>query len=228
MKTILITGASRGIGRAIAEKFAQGNRLVLTGRNDDKLKETAKLVTDKGGEAVVVSADMSKPQEVITFIDSLQIKTLDILINNAGIAVVKPLTDLTLEDWQKTFDVNVTAPFLLIQKLYNKMPKGSSVVNIASVASLNGFPNWSSYCMSKHALNGFSKSVREEFTSLGIRIINLYPGAVATDIWDTVPGEQNLSVMMKPEAIADLVYTSVSLPQGTVVEDIVIRNLQDF
>ena len=228
MKNILITGSSRGIGRAIAEKFAHGNKLILTGRNKEKLLETADLVKEKGGEVVVVEADLSTPQNVLSFIEKLDISTLDLLINNAGLAIVKPIDELTIEDWQITFDVNVTAPFLLMQKLYKKMPKGSSIVNIASVASFNGFPNWSSYCMSKHALAGFTKSIREEFREHGIRLININPGAVATDIWETVPGEQNLGAMMKPEAIADLVYTSVSLPAGTVVEDITIRNLQDF
>ncbi len=228
MKTILITGASRGIGRAIAEKFALGNKIIITGRDLSKLNETAELVNKNGGEAVIVETDLSDPQNVVTLIENLDISQLDILINNAGIAIVVPFEELTLENWQRTFDVNVTAPFLLIQKLHKIMPKGSSIINIASVASKEGFPNWSSYCMSKFALDGFTKSVREELRGKDIRVINIYPGAVATDIWKTVSGEQNLEAMMKPASVADLVFTAVAQPSGTVVEDITMRNLHDF
>ncbi len=160
--------------------------------------------------------------------DKLEIKQLDLLVNNAGMAIVGALDEITLDDWQKTFDVNVTVPFLLIKKFHSIMPEGSSIVNIASVASKEGFPNWSSYCMSKYALDGFTQSIREELREEKIRMINIYPGAVATDIWNNVPGEQDLSVMMKPEVISEMVYTAVSQPSGAVVEDITIKNLQNF
>ena len=228
MKTILITGASRGIGRAIAEKFAQGNKLILTGRDKSQLDSTASLVIELGGEAIVIEADLSVPQNVIALTEDKRLRHLDLLINNAGIATVEPLEEITLENWQRVFDVNVTAPFLLIQKLQCKMPKGSSIVNIASVASKSGFPNWSSYCMSKFALDGFTKSIREELREKDIRVINIYPGAVATDIWDAVPGEQDLDAMMQPKSVAEIIFTAVAQPIGTVIEDITMRNLHDF
>ncbi len=228
MKTILITGASRGIGKAIAKKFANGNKLILTGRDKSQLDETASLVVKNGGEAIVIAADLSAPQNVITLAENENLSKLDILINNAGIAVVGGLDEITLEDCQRTFDVNVTAPFLLIQKLSAKMPKGSSIVNIASVASKSGFPNWSSYCMSKFALDGFTKSIREELREKDIRVINIYPGAVATDIWNGVPGEQDLDAMMQPKSVAEIIFTAVAQPIGTVIEDITMRNLHDF
>ncbi len=228
MKTILITGASRGIGRAIASKFASGNKIILTGRNKPMLNDTAEYVKKNGGEPVIIEADLSNPQNVLSLTKSIDITQLDLLVNNAGIAVVEPLAEMTLENWQKTFDVNVTAPFLLIQQLHSIMPKGATIVNIASIASKEGFPNWSSYCMSKFALDGFTKSIREELREKDIRVINIYPGAVATDIWNSVPGEQNLSEMMSPESVAELIYTSVAQPSGTVIEDIILRNLHDF
>lgn len=228
MKTILITGASRGIGRALAEKFAFENKIILTGRDKSKLNETAELVKTNGGVSVIIEADLSDPQKVLALTENLVVSQLDILINNAGMVSVEPLENMTLENWQKTFDVNVTAPFLLIQKLHSIMPKGSSIVNIASVASKTGLSNWSSYCMSKFALDGFTKSIREELREKDIRVINIYPGAVATEIWNVVPGEQNLDSMMKPEAVADMIFTAVAQPSGTVVEDITLRNLHDF
>lgn len=228
MKNILITGASKGIGQAIAENLADNDvTIYLSGRNKNGLVDTAQKISAKGAVPKIIEADLSLPNEVIRLSKEIDTESLDILVNNAGIAIVGPLDEQTLEGWQRTFDVNVTAPFLLIKQLHNKMPAGSSIINIASVASKEGFQNWSSYCMSKFALDGFAKSVREELRPKGIRVINLYPGAVATDIWESVPGEHDLTKMMKPQAIADLVSSAVSQPFGTVVEDITMRNLID-
>ena len=227
MKNILITGASRGIGRAIAVELAEaGRELVLTGRDASKLAETAKLCEEKKAHVVQITADLSNPQKVLEFTANLAGYSFDVIVNNAGIAIVEPLEELQIENWQKTFDVNVTAPFLITQKFTPKMPSGSSVVNILSVASKTGFTNWSSYCMSKHAIDGFAKSIRGELSVKGIRIINLYPGSTDTEIWDSIPGQHNLKKMMKPKAVAELVKSAVSQPFGTVVEEIVMKNLQ--
>lgn len=227
MKNILITGASRGIGRAIAIELAEeGRELVLTGRDDSKLAETAKLCEEKNAQVLQITADLSNPEKVLEFCEKLGGYSFDVVVNNAGIAIVESLEDLKIDSWQKTFDVNVTAPFLITQKLTPKMPSGSSIVNILSVASKTGFSNWSSYCMSKHAVDGFAKSIRGELSEKGIRIINLYPGSTDTEIWDNVPGQHNLEKMMKPQAVAELVKSAVSQPFGTVVEDIVMKNLQ--
>ncbi len=127
------------------------------------------------------------------------------MINNAGVAVVKPLDQITLQEWQTIFAVNVTAPFLLTQRLLPMMPSGASIVNILSVTAKTGFPSWSAYCMSKFALEGFSQSVREEVRPRGIRVLNIYPAATNTEIWNAVEGEWPREQMMLPEEIGDAV-----------------------
>src|SRR5581483_4955484 len=98
---------------------------------------------------------------------------INVLINNAGIAIVKPFREITLEEWKQTIGVNVTAPFLLIQSFAGQMPPGSSIVNILSIAAKTAFPNWSAYCMSKFALEGFSEAARAELREHCVRVINV-------------------------------------------------------
>src|SRR5437764_15147062 len=102
---------------------------------------------------------------------------LDVLNNNASIAVVKPFREVTSDEWNQTLGVNVTAPFLLMQRFAGQMPPGSSIVNILSIAAKTAFANWSAYCMSKFALEGFSQSVRDELRVHRIRVLNIYPAA---------------------------------------------------
>src|SRR5437764_10592209 len=176
MKRYLITGASRGIGRAIAEKLAGAEHtLLLHGRDRQALAKTCSLVEAKSGKVIPLCYDLRQTDSIEKMIDEIGSAPIDALINNAGIAVVKPLGEITLEEWETIFAVNVTAPFLLTQRLLPMMPSGASIVNILSIAAKTGFPNWSAYCMSKFALEGFSQSVREEVHSRGIRVLNIYP-----------------------------------------------------
>src|SRR5205085_8460014 len=147
MKRYLITGASRGIGRAIAEKLAKAETtLFLHGRDRAALAETRRRVEAKGARAVLLRYDLRKISSVEQLLAKIARQPLDALINNAGIAVVKPLADLSLEDWQSTLAINLTAPFLLTQRLTKTMATGGVVVNILSIAAKTGFAGWSSYC----------------------------------------------------------------------------------
>jgi len=150
---------------------------------------------------------------------------LDALIHNAGVALVKPFEEITLAEWDTLFAVNVTAPFLLTQRLAPKMQTGSSIVNILSIAAKNGFPGWSCYCMTKFALEGFSQCVREEVRPRGIRVLNIYPAATNTEIWDAVQGEWPRDKMLLPEEIGDAVAYALSRPAGVAVENIDLLNL---
>src|SRR6266571_9040626 len=171
MKRYLITGASRGIGRAIAEKLADDAAvLFLHGRDTVALAETCKAVKPRCSNVVSLIHDLANPSGVSDLIASVGNDPLDLLVNNAGIAVVKPFGEITMVEWEQTLGVNITAPFLLMQHFSPQMPPGASIVNILSVAAKTGFANWSSYCMSKFALEGFSQSVREELRKHKIRV----------------------------------------------------------
>ena len=226
MKRYLITGASRGIGRAIAEKLAGPEvTLLLHGRDAEALSQTCRSVEAKSGKAVQLLHDLRDPGAIQKMVDEIGGAALDGLINNAGIAIVKPLADVTLEEWQSTLAVNVTAPFLLTQKLLPIMPAGSSIVNILSIAAKTGFPNWSAYCMSKFALEGFSQSVREELRGRGIRVLNVYPAATSTEIWNGVEGEWPREKMLSPEEIGDAIAYALSRPSEVAVENIHLQNV---
>lgn len=226
MKRYLITGASRGIGRAIAEKLAGAEHtLLLHGRDRQALAKTCSLVEAKSGKVIPLCYDLRYTDSIEKMIAEIGSAPLDALINNAGIAVVKPLGEITLDEWQTILAVNVTAPFLLTQRLVPKMVTGSSIVNILSVAAKIGFPDWSGYCMSKFALEGFSRAVREEIRPRGIRVLNLYPAATNTEIWNAVEGEWPREKMLLPEEIADAVAYALSRPAEVAVENIDLLNL---
>ncbi|MBA2431121.1 MAG: SDR family NAD(P)-dependent oxidoreductase [Chthoniobacterales bacterium] len=226
MKRILITGASRGIGRAIAETLAAPETtLLLHGRDEAALAEVKAAVESCGAHAVLLRADLTKPEEIARLTEAAGGEPLHALINNAGIAVVKPLDGVSLEEWQRTLAINVTAPFLLTQKLAPAMRAGSSIVNILSVAAKTGFPGWGAYCMSKFALEGWSQSAREELRSRGIRVINIYPAATSTEIWNSVAGEWPREKMMAAEDVAEAVSYALSRPAQILVENITLGSV---
>jgi len=226
MQKILITGASRGIGRAIAVRLAQKNRLLLLhGRDRSALRKTCELVKSQGSQAKAIVSDLNSVRGVQHLVSQVDKGRIDVLVNNAGIAIVKPVSKITLPEWQKALFLSVTAPFLLIQKLLPRMSKGSTIVNILSIAAKQGFPNWSSYCAGKFALEGFSQCLREELRTKGIRVINIYPRATRTELWGKVPGKWPKQKMMEPEEVAEAVYYAVSRPSNVQVENILLGNI---
>ncbi len=221
MKRVLITGASRGIGRAIAERLAGAEMLLLLhGRDAAALRETKHSVEQNGARAEIVTFDLSDPEATSQMATEIAREPLDVFINNAGIAVVKPLAEISLGEWQRAMAVNVTAPFVLTQKLASAISHGGSIVNILSVAAKTGFPGWSSYCASKFALEGFSQATREELRPRGVRVINIYPAATATEIWEEVEGDWPREKMMLPADVAEAVCFALDRPAGLLVEGI--------
>ena len=226
MKRYLITGASRGIGRAIAQKIAsKETSLLLHGRDRQALEETCRAVEAVGSASQSLIFDLRDPAAIDSMIAAVGAEPLDALINNAGIAVVKPLDAISLEEWQTMLAVNVTAPFLLTKAFFAHMQPGASIVNVLSIAARTGFPNWSSYCMTKFALEGFSQAVREELRPRGIRVINLYPAATNTDIWNGVEEDWPREKMMLPIEIADAVAFALSRPPEVAIENIDLLNV---
>ncbi len=225
MKRILITGASRGIGRAIAEKLAgPDTTMLLHGRDTVALAETRKMVEPKCAKVIPLIHDLATRPGVSNLISQVGADPLDALVNNAGIAVVKPFREITATEWDQTVGVNITAPFLLIQHFAGQMPPRSSIVNILSIAARTGFANWSVYCMSKFAVEGLSQSLREELRDRCIRMINIYPAATATEIWNEVSGNWPREKMMSPAEIAGAVAYALSRPGEVAVENITISN----
>ncbi len=225
---IVITGGTKGIGYAIAHAFAkEGFDLAICSRNDSDLQDFKKEFNAQypGIQILIKKADLSKKEEVIdfaTFVKSYW-KTLDILVNNAGIflpGLVHQEPDGTLESQIET---NLYSAYYLTRELLPTMlpQEKGHIINMCSIASIIAYPNGGSYSISKFALLGFSKVLREEMKDKGIRVTSIMPGATWSNSWAGVdlPKER----LMQAEDIAIAVMSAWKMSPSAVVEDIVLR-----
>ena len=223
-KTIVITGASKGIGLAIAEKFyAEGWNLALCARNVELLKNHFAVTGNQ--KVLVLSCDVSDKTQVKTFADEVlnTFKTIDVLVNNAGKFIPGAAHEEAEGTLEMLVETNLYSAYHLSRKLIPQMKsQGSgSIFNICSIASTHAYPNGGSYSISKFALLGFSKALREELKPHNIKVTALLPGATLTDSW----AGSNLpeSRFIKSSDIADLVFSIYNLSANTVIEDLVLR-----
>jgi short-subunit dehydrogenase len=225
MKRYLITGASRGIGRAIALRLAAPDVvLLLHGRDTVALAETCRLLEKRDSQPIKLIHDLATMRGVENLVAQVGHEPVDLLVNNAGIAVVKPFAEITLEEWNQTIGVNLTAPFLLTQCFAPRMRPGSSIVNILSIAAKNAYPRWSIYCASKFALEGLSAAIREELRPHKVRMLNIYPAATDTEIWNTLSGDWPRENMMSAADVAEAVAYAISQPAAVAIENITLAS----
>lgn len=225
-KRILITGASGGIGRALAICLAEsGTDLIIHGRNRTILDKLIGDIKARGGNARTAIADISTLEGMESLFSQIGSGTVDVVIHAAGVAYVDKIDNVKTADWQKSLSINVTAPFMITQRLLPMMNEGGSMVFILSVAARTAFADWAAYCASKFALEGFTKVLREELRPRKIRVINVYPSATATEIWDKIPGGWSKENMLMPETVADAIKYALLQPSSTVIEDISLGNI---
>jgi 3-oxoacyl-[acyl-carrier protein] reductase len=231
-KTAIVTGASRGIGKAIA--MALGNekmRLALLARSTDQLQEVVGHIRASGGEAIAVPCDLMNPDAVGASLNKVyrQFDSLDVLINNAGIFLEKPIAEIKLEEWNRVLQTNLTASFLVCQSAFMKMKDRNSgrIIAIASSASTQGFIHQAGYCASKHGLLGFMRCLSIEARPHNVHVHTICPGGVRTDLLKgTYMGERvSQSAIIEPENIADLVLFIVRQPGNIDIPEI---NLKRF
>ncbi len=224
----LITGASSGIGRATAIALAKsGYNLLLVARSQDKLDAAATGVKALGVSAQTLSLDLLKLEEIQPKLKAfIGDGKLDLLINNAGIGYTGNLADMPLADWLQVMNLNVISVFQCVQAVLPQMrDQGSGkIINIASIAAHSNFPNWGAYCASKAALLSLSKVLSMEESGNGIQVSVVSPGSVNTELWDTetVDADFDRSAMLKPEMVAQAILNVVQVPQGSVVEEIIV------
>ncbi|MCX7810621.1 MAG: SDR family oxidoreductase [Leptospiraceae bacterium] len=192
-KTILITGASKGIGKAIVERLGiSGNDpknhlyhdFILTARSKDVIQELAKKIEEIGGRAIAIPCDVKNEEEIQSVVEK-GLKTfgkIDVLINNAGIGKFKRVDEFTSQEFMEILQVNLMAPFLFTKYVVPSMIKqrAGQIINISSVAGLNGFKTGTAYAASKFGLNGFTESLREDLKEYGIAVSVICPGGVRT------------------------------------------------
>jgi NAD(P)-dependent dehydrogenase (short-subunit alcohol dehydrogenase family) len=223
MRVAIVTGASRGIGNAIARVLARkGWRLVLAARNAEELSALAAELP----EAIAVPTDITRPDEVQRLVAAASERwgRVDALVNNAGVTHVSPFEQVSPEVFDRLMAVNVKGPFLCIQAVLPLMrAQGSGeILNVVSVAAKRVFPEWSAYCASKFALDGMGKALAEELKGTGIRVGALYPGATDSPLWDEVGPDIPRGGMMRPEAVAEAVAFMLDQPASARISELVL------
>jgi NAD(P)-dependent dehydrogenase (short-subunit alcohol dehydrogenase family) len=220
-KLALITGASRGLGLAIAEALSErGFHLILAARDRRALDRIASRLPN----STAVACDVRDPDSVAQLAKVVgRRRRLDVLINNAGIAGPnEPFASLKFEVWREVIDTNLHGTFLVTQALLPFLGKSSVIVNNLSIAARISFPGMAAYNASKRGLLAFTETVREELRPQGVRVVALLPGATATAIWRQFWPDAPRSRMLSPRTVAEAVAAAVSLPANANMDELVI------
>jgi NAD(P)-dependent dehydrogenase (short-subunit alcohol dehydrogenase family) len=222
----LITGASRGIGLAIANALAeQSCNLILTARNEKSLERVSKVLRPYGVQVLAQPCDVGDRNSVKGLFRAIrrEFPRLDILINNAGIGhKTLPVEKLPFSIWKDVLATNLDGTFLITQAALGMMRTGATIVNNLSVSATRVFAGSSAYNASKHAALGFTNTLREELRPRGIRVIGVQPGATDTEIWKTLWPQAPRRKMMSPESVAQAILAAILLPPNATVESIEI------
>ncbi len=228
-KTIVITGATKGIGRAIAEKFARaGWRVAICARNKAELETFADSLKVNATGVIAMPADMQKKEDVLAFAKLINSTwgAVDIIVNNAGVFIPGQVINEEEGTLEKLIETNLYSAYHLTRSLLPNMlnKKTGHIFNLCSVASIQAYPNGGSYSISKFALLGLSKALREELKEHNIRVTALVVGATLTNSWagTDLPDSR----FMKPEDVAQTVWDVYHLSEHTVVEEILLRPMQ--
>jgi NAD(P)-dependent dehydrogenase (short-subunit alcohol dehydrogenase family) len=218
-KRALVTGATRGIGRAIALALAEsGCEVIAVGRSEGALAEIGKQP-----QITAKRCDVTSEDDVHALFDQIKDQRLDFLINNAGAAhVLKNVGELPFKEWSRTLETNLTSVFHVTSHALPSVPQGGVIINVISVAAHTPFVGLSAYNAAKAGALAFTNTLREELRQKGIRVCALIPGATATDIWDQFWPEAPREKMVTPEDVARAAVHVCSLPPEASVDELKI------
>jgi NADP-dependent 3-hydroxy acid dehydrogenase YdfG len=235
-KVVVITGASSGLGEATARLLsAQGATVVLGARRVERLKSLADELTAKGGKALAVATDVTHCDQVKRLVDAAvqNYGRIDVMINNAGLMPSSPLERLKIDDWDRAIDVNIKGVLYGIAAAlpYMKQQKSGHIINVSSVAGHKVTPNGAVYCATKHAVRVISEGLRTEVKPYNIRTTIISPGAVATELPDSIT-EPDISermhkfykdVAIPADSFARAVAFAMGQPEDVDVNEILFR-----
>jgi NAD(P)-dependent dehydrogenase (short-subunit alcohol dehydrogenase family) len=224
-KLAVITGGGRGIGLAVARALIrEGCNLIITGRDGQNLQSAlAELYKAGSGEVTALGCDISNPVDIEILFAAVAKKyhTIDVLVNNAGVAHgLGPADLLELQTWQRVIDTNLTGMFLTTRGALAMMKAGGTIVNNLSMAAVQPFEGMAAYCASKYGALGFTNVLRQELRKRGIRVLALIPGATDTAIWDQFWPQAPREKMMSSDTVAEAVLHAVTLPPEATIEEI--------
>jgi len=226
-KICLVTGGTRGIGRAIAKTLLEdGASVVICGRSQNFVdRAVAELQSETGGKVTGKAADVRSNADVgelFQFADA-QFGGVDVLVNNAGVGVFRPIWELTVQDWLYTIETNLTGVFYCCREALSRFESRGAgyIINISSLAGKNAFPGGAAYNASKFALTGFSEAVMLDARYRNVRVSYIMPGSVATEF---SPGaEQGRDWKIWPEDIAEIVGMLLRTPARTLISRLEVR-----
>lgn len=230
-KTALITGASRGIGRATARRLAASDTkiekiVVMARESEDFTNEIEYLRSELGVEVfpyVVDFADRSKVAEA-TIQAYEAVGNIDVLVNNAGYTNPVAIHQIEFDDFERTMMVNLYSPFTIIQELLHQGNTFKTIINVASTAGITGRSGWLTYSASKAAVINMSDVLREELSIYGTRVVCISPGRTATDLRTKLAPDEDPTTIMQPEHVAEVIFMALS-PVGQFIdsENLVVR-----
>jgi NAD(P)-dependent dehydrogenase (short-subunit alcohol dehydrogenase family) len=223
----LVTGAGRGIGRAVALALArEGASVALASRTAHELEATAKEVREAGGAALVVPTDVTDEPATTAMAARARkgLGRLDVLVNAAGAAAFTPVAELQMADWDRVLSANLRGAVLCCRAVLPAMMEArrGTIVNIGSVVTSRTLPGTAAYTASKYGLLGFSRVLAEEMRAHGIRVGVVTAGATDTPLWDAVPGAPERSRMLTPDQVADAVVLMTALGENAALEELTL------
>ena len=235
-KVVIVTGASSGIGAATAKKLAKhGAKMVLTARRKERLIELKDEIEKDGGTALVVTGDVTKKSDYEDLVAQTLAKfgSIDVLINNAGLMPLSYIKKLKTDEWEKMVDVNIKGVLNGVAAVLPTMiaHKSGHIINISSSAAHNYFPGGAVYCATKAAVKMFSEGLRQELApKYGINVTSIEPGAVSTELMDTITDEDIKNQMeemqkmtfLEAEDIAEAIYYALAQPDRANINDVFI------
>jgi len=223
-KVALVTGGGRGIGRAAATALAARNAAVgILARTREEIEAVAQAIRAGGGRALPVVCDVRSEEQVAAAFDAVEreLGPVDIVVNNAGELLLKPLAETGLDEWRSVLEVNLTGAFIVAREAMRRMSRRPGrIINVGSLAGRRGYPEQGAYCASKHGLVGLTKVMAIEGQPLGIRVHLVSPGGVLTDLSAGLRAarKDDPSLWMTPEEVADAIVFC-ALQEGAAVSD---------
>jgi 3-hydroxybutyrate dehydrogenase len=228
---VWVTGASRGIGAAIARAFAAiGAHVVLSGRNVSQLDRNTQRIRLLGQKASFLKCDVTSEASVTRAYKSIvkQYQVVDVLVNNAGFTCFRSFEKTAVRDFDTVLATNLRGTFLCTKSVLPAMVKRRAgvIINIVSVAATTTFENSSAYAAAKAGMLAMSRGLRSEVRKKGVRVMDILPGAVETEMWHKAIRKKYHQKMMQPEDVADVVVSAFRQPQRALAEEIIIRPLE--